>query len=42
MLSGQPRVEKGHRPLLYHVSKMSGSWVSSAAGRPQVPQAAGL
>ncbi len=31
----------GHRPLLNQVSKMSVSWVSSAAGRPQVAQASG-
>ena len=41
MSSGQPRVENGHRPELNHVSKMSGSWVSSAAGRPHVSQADG-
>ena len=39
--SGQPRVLNGHRPLLNQVSKMSVSWVSSAAGRPQVAQASG-
>ena len=39
MASGQPRVENGHRPELNHVSKMSGSWRSSAAGRPQASQA---
>ena len=41
MSSGQPRVENGHRPELNQVSKMSGSCVSSAAGRPQTSQASG-
>ena len=41
MSSGQPSVDHGHSPELNHVSKMSGSWTSSEAGRPQVPQAAG-
>ena len=39
--SGQPSVENGHSPELNQVSKMSGSWVSSAAGRPQASQAPG-
>ena len=39
--SGQPSVENGHRPELNQVSKMSGSWASSAAGRPHTSQAAG-
>ena len=41
MSSGQPSVENGHSPELNHVSKMSGSCWSSAAGRPQTAQASG-
>ncbi len=41
MSSGQPRVENGHNPELYQVSKMSGSWVRSPAGRPHAAQASG-
>ena len=41
MSSGQPSVENGHSPELNHVSKMSGSWMSSAAARPQDTQASG-
>ena len=41
MASGQPSVENGHRPELNQVSKMSGSWVSSDAGRAHTSQAGG-
>src|SRR5450756_3001249 len=41
VLSGQPRVEKGHRPELNQVSKMSSSWRNSAAGRPHTSHADG-
>ena len=41
MASGQPSVENGHRPLLNHVSKVSSSWRSSAAGLPHSAHVSG-